>query len=283
MNKEKIAVLVDSGTDVEKDYKENLFVVPLIINIDNESYVDEEEIKLEEVLDKLDDHEITTSLPATDAILEMLDEIKEKGYEKLIIVSISSGLSGTHNIFRMIIKDYEGLEISLVDSKNISKASGYVAYQALELIDEGKEFNEIVETLNNSLDKQKVFFTIESAEYLRRGGRIGLVAGAIANVLNIKPIISCNDEGVYHSVRKRRGYQRAISTLLDLTKAFVEDAIVYDLTVLVAKMSERVEETIEKVKEMFSRVRNFEVKSVTPSLAIHTGPEAFGLTARIIK
>ncbi len=277
MNKEKIAVLTDSGNDVLSGISENLFVVPLLIQVDNKTYIDGVNISLEETLKLIDNHKVTTSLPSSDVIIKTLDDIKEEGYTHVIINTISSGLSGTYNIVRLLIEDYEGLEIELVDTKNISKGSGYTTNLALELIEQGLSFKEIVETLKTSLKNHKVFFTVGTVDYLRRGGRIGLVAGAVANILSIKPVITCNENGVYHSVSKTRGYPKAISKMIDLAVDFKGDSKIYDITILTAEVDERTKEAIELIKETFSDVRNLEIKPVTPALGIHTGPQAIGI------
>lgn len=280
MKKEKIAVLTDSGSDIERSYAQNLFILPLTIQIDDQTYIDGIDITLGEVLEKLDTNKVTTSLPKPEVILETLDKIKSLGYTHVIINTISSGLSGTYNVIRMLVDEYDGLVISIIDTRNISKGSGYAAYNALELIEEGKSFDEIISILENNLDNQKVFFTIGTVEYLRRGGRIGLVAGTVASLLHIKPIISCNEKGVYYTVKKAMGYQKAIRQAIEVAFGFASEASKYDITVLVAKVDERIEAFIEEIKALFTNKRNFEIKSITPALAIHTGPEAFGLVVR---
>lgn len=280
MAKQKIAVLTDSGNDIIKGSHENLFIVPLLINIGDKSYIDGVDITLDEVLDVIDDEKITTSLPNADIFISTLDEIKEKGYTHVIINTISSALSGTYNFIRLLTSEYEGLKFGLIDTKNISVASGYTAYLALELIEQGKEFEEIIETLNNSFDNHKVFFTVGTVEYLRKGGRIGKVAGAVANLLNIKPVITCDETGVYHAVSKTRGYQKAIQKMTDLALNFINKSTKYDITVLVARLDERTREVIGTIKEVFAKATNFDIKSITPALAIHTGPQALGIALR---
>lgn len=280
MNKEKIAVLTDSGSDIEKTYADNLFVLPLTIQIDEETYIDGVNITLDQVLQKLDTSKVTTSLPKPEVILETLNKIKSLGYTHVIINTISSGLSGTYNVIRMLVEDIEGLTFGLIDTKNISKGCGYTSYKALELIEEGKSFNEIMAILESTLDDQKVFFTIGTVEYLRRGGRIGLVAGTVASILHIKPIISCNEKGIYYTVKKTRGYQNAIRQLIEVAHEFASEAKSYDISILVAKVDEKIKEFIEEVKALFNKTRKFEIRSVTPALAIHTGPEAFGVVVR---
>ena len=104
----------------------------------------------------------------------------------------------------------DGLEVYVFDTKNISLGSGLLALHAAEMVKDGATFSEIVSSLESKLNDSEVFFTVGSLDYLLKGGRIGLVAGTVANVLNIKPIISCNDEGVYYTVSKVRGYGRVI-------------------------------------------------------------------------
>lgn len=280
--KEKIAVLTDSGSDLNKDQYENLFFLPLIIQIEGKTYIDGIDITLDEVLENLDNKKVTTSLPSPETIEKTLDQIKELGYTHVIVPTISSGLSGTHNIVRMIAEDYEGLEIKLIDTKNISKASGYSSLTALELIEAGLSFDEVVKGVIEELDNNRVYFTVGTVEYLRKGGRIGLVAGAIAGILNIKPIISCNVDGIYYSAKKTRGYLKAIEKTIELTYSFIEKSVKYDLTLLVAKIDEQVKSLTERIKDQFKRLRNLDIKIVTPALAIHTGPQAFGIAARKI-
>lgn len=278
--KEKIAVLTDSGSNVEKGDYENLFILPLLIQVKDQTYTDGVDISLENVLELIDEHKVTTSLPSSEVIEATLDKIKELGYTHVIVSTISSGLSGTYNIVRIITESYEGLEIALLDTKNISKASGYTTISALELIEEGKSFEEIIEILESRMKDNKVFFTVKSLDYLRRGGRIGLITQALATIINLKPIISCNDAGVYHTVKKTRGYNQAIAKTLELAHAFIEACKSFDLTLLVTRIDETVNTVKSLILDMFKKIDKFEIVKVSPALAIHTGPEAIGIALR---
>lgn len=278
--KEKIAVLTDSGSNVTKGINNNLFILPLLIHIEDTTYIDGVDITLAQVLEVIDLYRITTSLPSPEVIVNTLDNIKRQGYTHVIVNTISSGLSDTFNTVRLIAQGFKDLEIALLDTKNISKGSGYTTVSALELIKEGKTFKEIVKILEERMNNNKVFFTIKSLEYLRKGGRIGLVASTIANIINLKPIISCNEEGVYHTVKKQRGYQKAINRTLKLALSFVKSSKSYDISLLVTKIDETVESTKAMIKKMFTKMDNFEVVKVSPALAIHLGLEAIGIALR---
>lgn len=280
--KQKIAILADSGSDINH-FNENapLYVLPLRIIIDGQEFIDKKEITLNEVLDQIDDKKVTTSLPSPQDIEDTLNKIKADGYTHVICIPISKGLSGTMNVLRQVTSDFTDLEIALIDTKNISMASGYSSLEALELIEEGLDFESIVNTINSNLEKKKVFFTVDKLIYLKRGGRIGLVSATIADILKIKPVITCNDEGVYYTVKKQRGYLKAVNQLIEQTQTFVGDEKSYDLTLLNSNTALDLDELEVKIKTALPNVRNFNISTITPALAIHTGSEALGIAVSI--
>ena len=131
-NKEKIAILTDSCCDVPKELVKqyHMYVLPLKIVYKNKEYSDGVDITPQEVYDRIKEEIPTTSLPSGDVFLQTLDQIKADGYEKVIAVTLSSGLSGTNNMLHLIAEDYEGLEIYILDTKNIAIAAGFHAIQA---------------------------------------------------------------------------------------------------------------------------------------------------------
>lgn len=279
---EKIAILADSGSDLNHINKDApLFVLPLRIIIDGNEFVDKKDISLKEVLSKLDDHHVSTSLPSPKDILDTLDEIKKQGFTHVICIPISKGLSGTMNIITQITDTYEGLTIEVIDTKNISMGSGYSSVEALELIEKQKGFEEIIKTVNENLTKKKVFFTVEKLTYLKKGGRIGLVAATVAELLKIKPVITCNENGIYYTVKKERGYQRAVKQLIEQVKLFAEHSTSYDVTLLNSDTSIDLDALKDDMKSQLPHIINFHVSHITPALAIHTGPEALGIAISI--
>lgn len=280
---EKIAILADSGSDITAAKKNApLFVLPLRIIIDGKEYVDKKDISLNEVLSQLDVAKISTSLPSPKDILDTLDHIKSQGFTHVICIPISKGLSGTMNIISQIVSDYEGLTIEMIDTKNISMASGFSSLEALDMIEKKMSFNDIVKTINERLTLKKVFFTVESLHYLKKGGRIGLVAATVAELLKIKPVISCNENGIYYTVKKERGYQRAVNQLLEQVIEFVKGAKAYDVALLNSNSQLDLTAFTQKIKEKLVNIRNFTLSTITPALAIHTGPEALGIAVSII-
>lgn len=280
---EKIAILADSGSDITISQKGlPLFVLPLRIIIDGKEFIDKKEISLNEVLSKLDHSKITTSLPSPKDILDTFDHIKKEGYTHLICIPISKGLSGTMNIINQIATDYEGLKIEIIDTKNISMASGFSSLEALEMIEKKMSFDDIIKGINERLTYKKVFFTVDKLVYLKRGGRIGLVAATVAELLKIKPVITCNDDGIYYTVKKERGYQRAVNQLIEQVIEFVGSAKAYDVALLNSNTQLDLNDLVAKIKSKLTKIRNFTLSTITPALAIHTGPEALGIAVSIV-
>ena len=281
---QKIAVLADSGSDIN-NFQEGapLYVLPLRIIIDGNEFIDKKEISLKEVLAQLDDKKVTTSLPSPKDIEATFDQIKKDGFTHVICIPISKGLSGTMNIIRQIAEEYQGLEIKLIDTKNISMASGYSSLEALELIKQGKSFEEIVDTINARLTLKKVYFTVDKLIYLKRGGRIGLVSATIADLLKIKPVITCNTDGVYYTVKKQRGYMHAVNAIIDQVVEFVNDAKSYDITLMNSDSQLDLDAIKASIRKALPKVRNLDTATITPALAIHTGPEALGIAVSVLE
>lgn len=127
MNAEKIALLVDSGTDVPQEVMDRygIYMIPLQIIYKERTYTDKLEISPEEVYRRLEEEVPSTSLPDGAQIQAILEQIKADGYEKLLIVTISSGLSGTYNVLRLIGQDVEGLAVHVLDTKSIGIGAAY--------------------------------------------------------------------------------------------------------------------------------------------------------------
>ncbi|MCQ4794048.1 DegV family protein [Anaerofustis stercorihominis] len=278
--KEKIAIITDSGTDVPKKYvdKYNMYVVPLIVNYNNKSYKDVIDIDIDTICDRLKEEIPTTSLPSIDDIMETFEKVISDGYDKAIVITISSGLSGTYNAMRIASESFEGrLETMLIDTKNIDIGAGFSAIRAGELIEQGCSFKEIKEKLDDAIKNTKVYFCVKTLEYLRKGGRIGLVASVVGTALDLKPVMSCNEDGVYYVVSKARGrkksLKKALSEAIDYSKKYNK----YNVAVVNVQAEDEAKEIENSIKKEFPNVENVFIGSISPTLAVHTGPGLIGV------
>jgi DegV family protein with EDD domain len=279
---QKIAVLTDSAANLSTEFGRkhpNLFVMPLMILIDDVPFKDNIDITAEAVYAKLDSAKVTTSLPNIGDLADTLATIQSQGYTDLLAINLSSGLSGTFNAFRLAFQEVQGIRITHYDSKTLAAGLGYLIEYALELIQAGNTVETIVPKLQAlRYEDSMAIYTIETLKYLRRGGRIGKVEGTIGDILHIKPIITVNDEGVYITLSKSFGLKRSLITMKSLmVEKFGGDRI--DLTVHYGNNKEKAEELAASLQNAL-HVRNLTLSPLTPVLGIHTGPEMFAYVAR---
>lgn len=284
MNKEKIAILVDSGSDVPKELVEKygMYVAPLKIVYKDQEYVDGIEISTAEVLNRLEEEIPSTSLPTGQTIQDLFTEIKADGYEKVLAVTLSSGLSGTYNSIRLLAEQQDELDIFVLDTKNISIASGFNAIQAAEYIQEGMEWNELKRLVSEKINQSKVYFTVSTLKYLEAGGRIGRVASLLGSRLNIRPVISCNDEGIYYSVTKVRGHQRSIEKAIDLAVKHIGDSKNYNIGVVHAGVQEEADQIRDHLAEKLPDYQILVEGEISPVLSVHTGPGSIGIVVQTL-
>ena len=222
MSPKKIALLTDSCADISPRLakEKGIFVVPLRILCRDGEYRDGVDITPDEVYCRLREGELPkTSLPSCEDIGSALEEIVKEGYEGVIAFMLSSGLSGTFNVARLIGEECEGkLEVAVFDSLSASLGQGMMVLQLAEDIKAGMSWEELVEHRAPQLVKDTTaHFSVDTLEYLEKGGRIGKVTATAGTLLNIKPILGFSADGQLQSAAKVRGRNQVMDKLVALT------------------------------------------------------------------
>lgn len=278
MNASKVAILVDSGCDIPEEFieKNDIKVLRLKVMYGDTVYSDGLELDPMEVYRRFPNEIPKTSTPNMQEVLDVVDEIKSEGYESIIAVTISSGLSGTYNTVAMTFNNVEGIDTYAFDSRNISIGAGLLAMWAANRANEGMSFKDITEGLERKKYDSKVFFYMDTLDYLRKGGRINPAVAIVGKALNLKPIISCNEKGVYYTVAKIRGSHKGLSKLMEVATEFANRG-----KAMIALMNGDAKEVAAQVKPLIAeQVHNCEIvvdKQITASLAVHTGPGLIGI------
>lgn len=278
MNASKVAILVDSGCDIPEEFieKNDIKVLRLKVMYGDTVYSDGLELDPMEVYRRFPNEIPKTSTPNMQEVLDIVDEIKSEGYESIIAVTISSGLSGTYNTVAMTFNNVEGIDTYAFDSRNISIGAGLLAMWAANRANEGMSFKDITEGLERKKYDSKVFFYMDTLDYLRKGGRINPAVAIVGKALNLKPIISCNEKGVYYTVAKIRGSHKGLSKLMEVATEFANHG-----KAMIALMNGDAKDVAAQVKSLITeQVHNSEIvvdKQITASMAVHTGPGLIGI------
>ena len=284
MNKEKTALLVDSGTDVPAEIMSQygMYMLPLQIIYKDRTYTDKVDITAEEIYQRLPQEIPSTSLPDGETINKIFDRIKADGYEQVLAVTISSGLSGTYNVVRLMGEQRNDLDIFVLDTKNIGIGAGLQAIRAAELLNEGVTWQELKEQLLQEVVRNKVFFNVATLEYLQKGGRIGLVASILGNALKLNPIISCNDEGIYYTVAKSRGRKKSLNKTVELVKQYIGNHKQFRLAVAQGDALAEAKEMKTRLEQEFPQVKEIFFGQISPALVVHTGPGLLGVGVQLL-
>lgn len=284
MNKEKIALLVDSGTDVPAEIMSQygMYMLPLQIIYKDRTYTDKVDITAEEIYQRLPQEIPSTSLPDGETINKIFDRIKADGYEQVLAVTISSGLSGTYNVVRLMGEQRNDLDIFVLDTKNIGIGAGLQAIRAAEFLNEGVTWQELKEQLLQEVVRNKVFFNVATLEYLQKGGRIGLVASILGNALKLNPIISCNDEGIYYTVAKSRGRKKSLDKTVELVKQYIGNHKQFRLAVAQGDALAEAKEMKTRLEQEFPQVKEIFFGQISPALVVHTGPGLLGVGVQLL-
>lgn len=284
MTKEKIAILVDSGTDVPRDYVEKypIYVAPLKIIYKNEEFNDRLDISPQDVYARLEQEVPRTSLPDSDFVKSLMDQIIQDGFDTVLVITISSGLSGTFNMLRLMSEDYQGLTFHFVDTRNIGIGAGLQAMLAAQLVAKGEGAASIAEKLEVSIKNSRTYFCLDTLEYLIKGGRIGKVMAVVGTLLRIRPVISCNEEGIYVTVAKTRGTAQAIEKAISLAVQQAASQVKFAISVAHGSAVERAESVMRIVKERLPNAAEYIMTDISPALSVHTGPGLIGIAVQAL-
>jgi len=170
----------------------------------------------------------------------------------------------------------ENMEIAVIDSKMLSMGLGRLVLYAQKLISEGKKsFVEIIEMVEAKKEEIDVFFIVDTLKYLKEGGRIGKVQGTLAELFNIKPIISIDEDGEYFNFDKVRRKKRALKKMFEIAKKRVKDGS-YFIDVMHAAAEKEAEELYNKFAEL-SNVKQSILGEISPAMIVHAGPGLIGV------
>lgn len=270
---EKIAIIIDSTCSLPDCYLEQypIKVARLKVVYPDKEYIDGIDITPAQVYAQLPEKTPTTSMPTVDDLNTIYDTLIKEGYTHVIGLPISSGLSGTINSFRIAAQNYESQIVSCIyDFKHLSMAIGLSVLKIAKMIQEGSSFKKICDTLPLLQSNTHMYFTVQTLDYLIKGGRIGKVSGHLGNLLNLKPIITMDENGSYVTHSKVRGMKQAFTSLEKLAHTFLEEGPC-DIAIMTGTMKDEA----FLLKEHLSNhphTRFLHVGELTPVVGVHSGP-----------
>ena len=210
----KYKIVVDSSSDLTKDYIKDknigFEVVPLTIQVDDKTYVDNEELNIDEILAsmKASKNKSKSACPSCGYFTKSYEEA-----ENVICITMTSKLSGTYNSAYLGSTDCKS-KVHVIDSKSTSGSMRLLVDKAYELMKQDLPFEELCDKLEEYKESLNLFFVLDKFENLVKNGRMSKLTAFIATALYIKPLC-CAQEGTIDIYEKPRTMKGALNKLVE--------------------------------------------------------------------
>lgn len=269
----KVAFVCDSGTgrNVQELKEQGIFSCPLQISDNTHNYLELEDKTISEIYEKVANGEmLKTSLPPLGIIDETIHTIKEQGYDTVFCVPICSGLSSTHNAFRLACEQ-AGLEFIFIDTYVTAEVEYHCVTQAKKMFEAGIGLDEIKNRLETVITSASTILLPIDLMHLSKGGRLTPMAAKLAGLLKIHPILRIDKttDGRIDVFEKVRTLNKAMENVIEFMKSqHVGEG--YDVFVAYVKETANCEKMLEKIKTNFPKA-NSKLIPLISTVGCHTG------------
>jgi DegV family protein with EDD domain len=275
-----IRIITDSSCDLPDEVVERyrLTVVPLTIRFGDEDFVDREELSKDDFWAKLTSGEVTpeTAAPSVGRFQEAFSRLSNEGADGVVVICLSSEISATHQAAVLAVESYGGgIPVRVVDSRLVSVALGLVVVEAAAAAEAGATIDETQRIAVEAAANSNLLATLDTLEYLKRGGRIGAAAAFFGNLLDLKPLITFAD-GVVSAAGRVRTRRKAVAAILEHLDGIV--ARVESLA-LVHSDPDDLESFREEVAARYPGTTM--LARLGPVVGTHAGPGVIGIGYRL--
>ena len=222
----KVAIITDSNSGISQAEAESLgiFVVPMPFIINDETLFEDINLTKEQFFEKLkDDADISTTQPSPDFVMNLWNNVFDEGYDEIVHIPMSSGLSGSCSTAMALSRDddYEG-KVFVVDNQRISVTQRQSVFDAIEMAKAGMSASEIHDKLMDMKMESSIYIMLDTLKYLKKGGRITPAAAALGTILKLKPVLQIQGEKL-DAFAKARTLNQAKSIMINAIKSDIEN------------------------------------------------------------
>lgn len=269
----KVAIITDSSAYLPQEFVDELgiHVVPLTLHWDGETYHDGVDIKAEEFYARLADSKTipTTSQVSVHTFSTLFQDLLDQDYAVLALL-VSSEISGTIASAVQAQSDFPDAPLKVFDSRLVSMALGFMVLSVARAAKEGADLSACVDLAEALYPKIGVYFTVDTLEYLNKGGRINTAKRLLGSALNLKPLMEIRD-GKIELVESIRSRKKAVQRMLDLVERDIAGRTPVRISVFHAAAESENEALMREATERFNPIEGI-TTFVSPAIGTHTGP-----------
>ena len=281
----KTAVMTDTNSGITKSTAEKLgiYVIHMPVIIDDKTFYENDTITEEEFFHALSsDRHISTSQPSPGDVMDLWDQILADGYDELVYIPMSSGLSNSCAAATGYAQDYDG-KVEVIDNHRISVTLYESVLHAREMSLNGASAKEIKTALESDAYHSSIYITVNTLEYLKKGGRITPAAALVGTVLSLKPILTIQGEKLDSYTKVRGSMKKAEEKMILAIQSDLENRFAdWDMSKLhigaagAGLTAEQQEEWLTLLRNKFPEADVF-YSPLSASISVHTGPGAVGI------
>jgi DegV family protein with EDD domain len=268
-----IALVTDSACDLPQEIIDTyqIHMVPINITMGEDQYLDKLTITPKQLYGRIDSsaHYPTTSQPSGPVFRNLYSYLSSY-YDSIIAIHLSGKLSGTWNISSHEAEKLEDSTVTVIDSKNLSGAQGLIVQRAAEEIASGKPHAKVVEAIDGFIRKTDILVSVQTLAYMVRGGRVSPLKGAVAKLLNLKPIVSIDDEGESVLFGKAFSRKRNRKKIIDMVVDTHSKAPLHSYAVVHAHAPDRAADFAQELEEVLGMPPAYTM-DISPVIGLHAG------------
>jgi uncharacterized protein len=274
-----VAVVTDSACDLPEKYVRGngITVVPLKLIFGEEVLLDRIDVSPSMFLGKcqLSAHHPKTSQPSVSDYLQAYEKAAAWARE-VVVVCLSSGVSGTLQAASMASAQFDGARVRVVDTRSVSVGEGLLVQEAQAMAAYGADGERIVQRLEDLTRRLKLFISLKSLDFARRGGRVSIATSVLSKILRIRPVISFDAEGRAVPVARAFGDSGIQARLVEMALLEWKRYKACKMAVAHVDAPELAAHYVKEIKSA-TGLRDVPVAEATPVLAAHAGPGAAGI------
>ena len=278
----KTAIVTDSNSGIFPDQGRDLgiFVLPMPVILDGQQYFEGVDLTPQEFYQRLEDGaDASTSQPAPGDVMALWEEVLGQGYDQIVHIPMSSGLSASCVTAQGLAADFDG-KVQVADNHRVSVSQYDAVMDAIALAREGLDAVAIRELLEGGGMDSVIYLGVDTLKFFKKNGRCTAATAALGTVLNLKPLLKCDGER-FDAIAKLRGVAHCRAKAVEETVEAVKDlqAKGFDVSVGVAGSfldSAEMDGWVEQVTAALPGV-SVHAENLSFSVTCHTGPNAFGM------
>lgn len=285
MTRRNVAVVTDSTAYIPDEALAGLDIpaIPLWLLWGDERYRDGVDIAPNDFYELLQERESvpTTSQPSVGEFVDFYRRVAEEQETDTIVGAfISSKISGTVDSALAAAAEVPDLDVTVIDSFSTAMGLGFMALAAARKAAAGGSAAEVIAAANAVRHRLTVLFTVDTLEYLHKGGRIGTAKRFLGTMLNIKPLLHLN-EGCVEPLCQIRTKQRAVTEMLDRAQESLEGKSMAELAVIDVGCREESQGVADRARERFDLSQVY-LAPVSPVIGTHAGPGTIGMAFYVV-